>query len=262
MNRMWKFGITIMATLLLVSGCQSTDTETDIPDTEIASIEEVVEPQVEQQELAEWEIAFRRQRFIGDLLYDALKALQQDRLLYPIDDSAHGRYQRVLAIDPGNQLALEGLQNIVARYLELAATASRQGRFAAAQEYIDRATFVDRSAPAIREAELALEADRNSGDLVFELDMQELAAESPVMIERLAEIADQAVEHRAFVWITAPTDEKGRWIYGTMREQANGFRLRGNIELGGYAVIRLRMPQQQSAREPHRDQAEQLVSSY
>jgi hypothetical protein len=246
--------ITVAATLFL-SGCQSTDTESDIPDTVEAAVEkEAVEPQVEQQELQEWEVAFRRQRLIGDLLYEALKALQQDRLLLPLDDNAHGRYQRVLAIDPGNELAQEGLQNIVARYVELAATASRQGRFAAAQGYIERAAFVDRSAPAIAEAEAALEADRNSGDLVFELDPQELASESPALVEQLAEIADQAVELRALVWITAPSDEKGRWIYGTMREQANGFRLRGNIELGGYAVIRLRMPDREStgsaAREP------------
>lgn len=244
--RMRQSRMLALATVLLVSGCQSVDTETDVPDAEPGVVEEVVGNRNEQVELQEWEIAFRRQRLIGDLLYDALNALQQDRLLYPIDDSAHGRYQRVLAIDPGNTLALEGLQKIVARYLELAATASRQGRFAAAQDYIDRATFVDRSAPAIREAELALEADRNSGDLVFELDMQELDSKSMALVEQLAEIADQAVEHQAFVWITAPTDEKGRWIYGTMREQANGFRLRGNIELGGYAVIRLRMPEQQS----------------
>ena len=245
-NSIRGFPIVTLAAMLLLIGCQSTDSESNIPEAELAVLDQkVAEPQDEQQGLQEWEIAFRRQRLLGDLLYDALKALQQDRLLYPIDDNAHRRYQRVLAIDPENQLALEGLQNIVARYLELAANASRQGRFAAAQNYIDRARFVDGSAPAIREAEQALEADRNSGDLVFELDMQQLNSESPALVERLADIADQAVEHRAFVWITAPTDEKGRWIYGTMREQANGFRLRGNIELGGYAVIRLRMPEQQ-----------------
>jgi len=247
-NGIQKFGLVAAVTLLLVTGCQSTDTESDIPDPAgMIAEQEAVDPQVEEQTLQEWEIAFRRQRLIGDLLYDALNALQQDRLLYPIDDNAHQRYQRVLAIDPENHLALEGLQNIVARYLELAETASRQGRFTAARDYIDRATFVDRRAPAIRQAEQALEADRNSGDLVFELDMQQLASESPALIEQLAEIAGQAVAHQAFVWITAPTDEKGRWIYGTMREQANGIRLRGNIELGGYAVIRLRMPEPQSA---------------
>jgi len=237
------------AAVILVSGCQSTDTKSDDPPmSETEVLQEVTAPHVDQGEQQEWEIAFRRQRLIGDLLYDALKAMQQDRLLLPIDDNAHGRYQRVLAIDPGNQQALEGLQAIVARYLELAATATRQGRFAAAEEYIDRAAFVDRRAPAIAEAEAALEVDRNSGDLVFELDPQELASESPALIEQLAEIADQAVEHRAFVSITAPTDEKGRWIYGTMREQVNGVRLRGNIELGGYAVIRLRMPDRDAPR--------------
>ena len=241
----WYFCV---AVILLLNGCQTADTESDIPDSDLIANNEVSdEAATEPAGLAAWEIAFRRQRLIGDLLYDALKALEQDRLLYPLDDNAHARYQRVLAIDPGNELALAGLQNIVDRYLELAATASRQGRFTSAQQYIDRARFVDRRAPAIDSAEQALEADRNSGDLVFELDLQQLANESPVLVEKLAEIANQAVEYQALVWITAPSDEKGRWIYGTMREQVNGYRLRGNIELGGYAIIRLRIPDRQSA---------------
>jgi hypothetical protein len=190
-----------------------------------------------------WEIAFRRQRVIGDLLYDALNALEEDRLLTPEGNNAYRFYQTVLALEPANQLAVEGLQNIVARYLELAATASRQGRFAAADGLLDRARFVAPGDPSIAEAQRALEADRNSADLVFELDPQELAARSREMLATLEEIAGQAVEHRAFVWITAPSDEQGRWIYNAMREQTNGYRLRGNIEIGAYAIVRLRMPE-------------------
>ncbi|MCB1670960.1 MAG: hypothetical protein R3F41_15160 [Gammaproteobacteria bacterium] len=236
----WLPGVSIA---LFLAGCQSADNETDVPDTEpqVAGMEEQVEAQSEEQMRA-WEIAFRRQRLIGDLLYDALRALQQDRLLLPADDNAYSRYQRVLALDPENSLAREGLQEIVRRYLQLAATASRQGRFAAADQYIDRARTVDRNDPAIVAARQALERDRNSGDLVFELDLQQLDAQSENLVQQLAGIADQAVANEAFVWITAPSDEKGRWIYGTMREQANGYRLRGNIELGGFAIIRLRMP--------------------
>jgi tetratricopeptide (TPR) repeat protein len=236
-----------LARLLLVSvlaGCQAGNDEQVVPEPDPAAAEAPVAEVVQGAEkVQEWQVSFRRQRLLGDLLYDALQALDQDRLLIPVNDNAYTRYRRVLALDPENDLALEGLQRIVARYLELAATASRQGRFAAAAEYIDRARFVDRDDPAIVAAEKALEADRNSGDLVFELNLDQLSAQSDDLVEQLADIAEQAVEFEAFVWITAPSDEKGRWIYGTLRERANGYRLRGNIELGGRAIIRLRLPE-------------------
>lgn len=236
----WLLNFLLVSVLV---GCQAADNEQGVPESDLVETGALTTDQGQDAEqLREWQIAFRRQRLIGDLLYDALKALEQDRLLIPADDNAYARYQRVLALDPENDLALGGLRRIVARYLELAATASRQGRFAAAAAYIDRARFVDPVDPAIVTAQEALEADRNSGDLVFELDLEQLDLQSNDLVEQLADIAEQAVEFEAFVWITAPSDEKGRWIYGTLRERANGYRLRGNIELGGRAVIRLRLP--------------------
>lgn len=188
----------------------------------------------------DWEVEFARQRMIGDLLYDALRALEQDRLLTPVDDNAHQRYQRVLAFDPANALALEGLRNIVARYLELAAEAGRQGRFDDAMEFIERARFVDQEDPAITEAWLVLQADMRSGDQVYRLNPRELAARSSVIQDELAQIARRARQDNAFFLITAPNDEQARWIFSVMREAVDGFRLRGNIEIGNYAIVRLR----------------------
>jgi len=227
----------------LLVACESTDSESDVPDSEMMQAEEVVTEVSAPQGPEDWEIDFRRQRVIGDLLYDALKALDEDRLLTPEGNNAYTFYQQTLALDPENRLALEGLQNIVARYLELAAAASRQGRFSSAHLLLDRARFVLPGDPSIREARRALEADMNSGDLVFELDIQGLGARSEALVSQLVEIAAQAVEHQAFVWITAPSDEQGRWIYNTMREKANGYRLRANIEIGSFAIVRLRMPE-------------------
>ena len=185
---------------------------------------------------------FQRQRLIGDLLYDALRALQQDRLLTPIDDNAHGRYQRVLAYDPANQQALEGLQNIVLRYLELASDASRQGRFDDALDFLERARFVDEDSPAIAEAWIALQAEINSGDKVLRIEPQDLHARSSRAQQQLADIARQARDMDAFFLITAPTDEQARWMFSVMREAVEGYRLRGNIEIGSYAIVRLRKP--------------------
>ncbi|MCG8413546.1 MAG: hypothetical protein MI746_04940 [Pseudomonadales bacterium] len=183
------------------------------------------------------------QRLIADLLFAGLQALDADRLLTPIDDNAHARFQRVLAYDPDNEIALQGLQDIVARYLELAGEASRQGLFDEAEVLLDRARFVDDEHPAIGPAAQALSAERNSGDLFFDFDSRELARQTDAVRAQLAEVAEQAREHNAFFLITAPNDELARWMFAVMRDAVTGYRLRGNIELASRASIRLRMPQ-------------------
>jgi len=241
-NLNFRVPLQSLLAIVIVSGCQSRDIETDITEEQIPQETLVIEGQSANGIIEDWAVDFARQRILGDLLYDALNALADDRLLSPIDDNAHGRYQRVLAYEPDNKLALEGLQNIVLRYLELAAEASRQGRFASAQILLDRARFVDDKHPEINQAQLDLESEMNSADLVFELNPQALLAQTEELQIKLSSIAAQVREHDAFLLITAPTDEQARWVYTVMRESVTGYRIRGNIELGSYAIIRLRMP--------------------
>lgn len=185
-----------------------------------------------------------RRRLIADLLYEGLQALDDDRLLTPVDDSAHARFRRVLAYEPNNSLALEGLEAIVLRYVELADDATRQGLFAQAAELLDRARFVDESHAAIAAAEQRLREEQESGDLFFDLSASQIAARSESVQGRLADIARQAREHEAFFLITAPSDEQARWIYSVMRAAVAGYRLRGNIELASRYSIRLRLPEE------------------
>lgn len=186
------------------------------------------------------------QRMIADLLFAGLQALDADRLLTPVDDNAHARFQRVLAYDPDNEIALQGLQDIVQRYLELSQEASRQGLFEEAETLLERARFVDATHPGIASAEEELRKERNSGDLFFDFEATALARRSESVQEQLADIARQAREHNAFFLITAPSDDLARWMYGVMREAVNGYRLRGNIELASRASIRLRLPEGES----------------
>lgn len=183
-----------------------------------------------------------RRQFIADILFEALQALDADRLLTPVDDNAHARFQRVLAYEPDNALALQGLQDIAARYLELALQASRRGLFAEAATMLENARFVAPDHPDIADAVQVLQAEMNSDDLFFELDARELSQRSDSAQQRLAEIARQAREHSANFLITAPNDELARWMYNAMRDAVDGYRLRGNIELASRTTVRLRMP--------------------
>ena len=182
---------------------------------------------------------------IPDILYAALQALSEDRLLTPVDDNAHGRFKRVLAMDPKNELALEGLQDIVARYLQLAGESMNRGIFDEAETLLGRARFVDSSHPGIASAAEALRLEMNSDDLFFKLDYPSYSARSELAQNELADIARQTREHEAFFLITAPNDDLARWMVSVMREAVSGYRLRGNIELSSRLGIRLRMPSEE-----------------
>ena len=183
-----------------------------------------------------------RQRLIADLLFAGLQSLDADRLLTPVDDNAHAKFMRVLAYDPDNEIALQGLQDIVVRYVQLAGEAGRQGLFADAELMLDRARFIDEDHPGIARASLGLQDEMDSGDLFFTLDGVEFSRRSERAQEQLIDIAKQAKQHGAFFLITAPNDDLARWMYSIMRDAVAGYRLRGNIELAGRTSIRLRMP--------------------
>ena len=181
-------------------------------------------------------------RMIPDILYAALQALSEDKLLTPVDDNAHSRFKRVLAINPKNELALEGIQNIVMRYLQLAGESMNRGIFDEAETLLGRARFVDPNHPGIDSAAVALRLEMDSNDLFFKLDYPSYSARSELAQNELADIARQTREHEAFFLIIAPNDELARWMVSVMREAVSGYRLRGNIELSSRLGIRLRMP--------------------
>ncbi len=186
--------------------------------------------------------AYNDRQFIADLLYEALQALDNDRLLTPVDNNAHGRFKRVLAYEPDNEIALQGLKDIVRRYLQLAEQSMRRGLFEEAKSFIDNAKFVDEDDNRIAGVWLALQAEMNSADLFFNLNAGEFAARSDAARAKLEEIARETQRTNAFFLITAPNDDLGRWMFGVMRDAVPGFRLRGNIELSSQTSIRLRLP--------------------
>ncbi|MFK7863134.1 MAG: hypothetical protein AB8B95_02800 [Pseudohongiellaceae bacterium] len=231
----------IFATVVL-NGCSNL-VSTPTSSTETLSRQRVKDPQIRVISEAEI-IAGSRNRALStpDLLYEALQDLDADRLLTPVDDSAHGKFRRVLATNPTNQIALEGIQSIVHRYLALADESIRRGLFEEAELMLDRARFVDAGHQGIPNMEEALAAERQSGDLFFTLDAAEVAKQTEDVKDQLRDIAKQAQQANAFFLITAPTDALGRWMFGIMRASVTGYRLRGNIEIASRTSVRLRMP--------------------
>jgi hypothetical protein len=63
------------------------------------------------------------------------------------------------------------------------------------------------------------------------------------VVARLRELAQVVAETNAFVMITAPNDEHGRWMYMQIQEGLGDIRVRGDIEIGEQASVRLVLPQ-------------------
>lgn len=64
---------------------------------------------------------------VDQLLTQAAEYLERNRLLLPAGDNAKETYDRVLAIDPGNRAARDGIKKVAARYLTLAEQARKGG---------------------------------------------------------------------------------------------------------------------------------------
>lgn len=228
--------------LLSLSACQPAKTVRVVQVPEPAASEPSA-PVIDEAALTTtFELELRYQRMIADLLYEGIKALNANRLLTPPDISAHAYFSRVLAIEPGNAVALKGLQDIVAQYLLLADQAGRQGQFDSAKTYLRRAEQVDRAHQGIAGAWVRLEKEMKSNDVVHSINGRELANKSATLTEELGKIGIQARDSGAFFLITAPSDVQARWIYTQMQAAVAGHRLRGNIELGDSPTVRLIVP--------------------
>lgn len=100
----------------------------------------------------------RKRADIERMLREATAHLAADRLTTPADENAFSGFRAVLALDPANEAALQGLHGILARYLVLAKAAAGDGNIALARTYLDKAADVSPGAESIAAARVALEA--------------------------------------------------------------------------------------------------------
>jgi serine/threonine protein kinase len=91
------------------------------------------------------------------LLREATQDLAADRLTTPADGNAFSRYRAVLAMEPANEAALQGLHDILTRYLVLAKAASNENNFDLARSYLDKAGAVSPGAESIAAARGAVD---------------------------------------------------------------------------------------------------------
>ncbi|MDC0598803.1 hypothetical protein OAP18_03080 [Gammaproteobacteria bacterium] len=186
---------------------------------------------------------FMQARIIADILFAAKNAFDDEQLMLPAGDNAYERYLQVLELDPGNSVALEGIQEIVEHYIGVADEFMEIGQYDNAQQWLDRAASIDTGNEDVLTAYQRLEEARLIKVDYFSLDPVELNQQGAEIMSHLSEIGEFIKNSEATFLITARTDDEGRWIYKIMREAVGGYRLRGNIELGSRPGIRVDVPQ-------------------
>lgn len=88
---------TIVPISMILLGCQVQQTAPVVADQESDNSNLSIRVLSDAEVSAGGTPPVDQQRFLADILYEALQALGDDRLLTPIDDNAHARFKRVLA---------------------------------------------------------------------------------------------------------------------------------------------------------------------
>lgn len=189
--------------------------------------------------------AERARRYVADILFEGMRALRADRLMTPPESSAYHYFNRALALDPENQIAKDGIRDIAARYLQLADLAGRQGQFDNAESFLRRAAQVDNNHPGLEQATRRLQTERQSTHSVVVLNSRSVINRDASVVTQLRDLAQVVVDSNTFVMITAPNDELGRWMYMQIQDAMGEVRVRGDIEIGEQASVRLVLPQSQ-----------------
>ena len=159
----------------------------------------------------------------------ALLAMQRDFLTTPASDNAYLWFNKALSVVPDYAPALDGLQRIVERYLQLANEALMNEDFGRARVFIDRARSVMPDYPQIElvEARAARleQAERKS----LKLDERALKRRAPRLMADLVVFGRQARREGALVRISAPNDSLGRWVYEQLSRSSGEGRIRADI---------------------------------
>jgi len=231
------FKYSLLLCIFMLVSCASTESETIV-----YSGSEVEEQAVPAEESLSSNDPFVRQRILADMLYEARVAYEDNRLMSPAGNNAYAGFRAVLDFEPDNDVALQGMRDIVQRYVELADAAIKIGQYENAESYLERGASLGVNSGVVRDAQRQLEQAREIKMSIFPLDSDGLAEQRLETMVKLGEIGQYIRDIEATFLINARTDEEGRWIYKIMREAVGGYRLRGNIGVANEPSIQVLIP--------------------
>lgn len=156
--------------------------------------------------------------YVRFLLEEAAQLVRDNYLTTPLDDNAYLRYLQVLALEPDNQEAEQGLSNIVEKYLAFAINNVQLRRLGKATHYLNKARSIDETHPNIAAVSAAIESAEQSSILEYTFRTTVIEAQGAEVIEQLRDIGATIGQLDASIVIQAPSDRMGRWIYQQLNE--------------------------------------------
>jgi hypothetical protein len=173
------------------------------------------------------------------LLAKADEALQKNFLTIPKTKSAYAYYLAVLQLETENIAARIGMQQIVNAYIRLAQEALVQAEPDRARLYLDRARNVLPESKAIDKAMAVVELGHGLKRQKLPLPSNQLRLQEAGLQSWLEQLAQKIKAVDARVMIVVPTDKQGRWIYHTLNNVNESYRIRANMQHAQSAYLQI-----------------------
>jgi hypothetical protein len=178
-------------------------------------------------------------KLVDLLLAKADEALQKNFLTIPKTKSAYAYYLAVLQLESENMAAKIGMQQIVDAYIRLAQQALVQAEPDKARLYLDRARNVLPESKAIDKAMAVVELGHGLKRQKLPLSINQLRLQEAGLQSWLEQLAQKIKAVDARVMIVVPTDKQGRWIYHTLNNVNEGYRIRANMQYAQSAYLQI-----------------------
>ncbi len=169
-----------------------------------------------------------------ELEYAALDALNRQHISLPQAGSAEDLYNQMLAIDPTNEPALRGIEQVVEHHVAAALDALATGQIALANSALARARRLDPSHPSIAPTENQLQLLAKAEFVRIDLprgDLREQAYQTMQQLSNLVSQLEQQLNCRFTIAVTS--DAQGRYVYQLLKrrlaEHSTNQRLRAGI---------------------------------
>jgi hypothetical protein len=166
-KKLIKWGLILFGVLIVIGILTNDHRKKDQPEQTITDETNtaIMPEEIQKNESADTEPILQEPtpaEQISALLTGAQKNIEELRLTSPTGDNALEKYRNVLAIEPGNQAALQGIDRIVEEYIKLMDSAINRNNLSKADVYLQRAGRVNPQHAAIEPARIRLERAHQS----------------------------------------------------------------------------------------------------
>ncbi|XOV84194.1 MAG: hypothetical protein ACFHXK_03545 [bacterium] len=165
------------------------------------------------------------------LLDSAEAAIAEERFTFPAGNNALDYYHEILAIQPDQEDALRGLEQLVEIYVKLAQDALDYNRFATARSMLARADLIVPDHPSIEPTHAQIRLLEEAQRTALPLDQQLLNNPTRALKDQLMSLGNHPQQTPCRFIIYARNDAQGRWIYQQLAAAEAPGRIRAEIRI-------------------------------